>query len=120
MKKFFSVILICTLVMSTFICAYAKSGSVKKGSYTMTYELTGSKNTAAGAITSSNGAYDVIAFTSIFSYKNSKVKNSASAQQLGYISKSITSQGGNRFVSYHNLKTDSYVPIGNSLTLELK
>ena len=114
MKKTFSVILICSLILSTAICAFAKSNSVKKGSYTMNYTLTGVKDSNAG------GATDVIAYVGIFSYKNNTAKNSTSGQDLGYISKFLSSNGGNRFVSYHNLKDDSYRPIGNSLTLELK
>ncbi|HCJ08168.1 MAG TPA: hypothetical protein DHV96_07360 [Lachnospiraceae bacterium] len=120
MKKTFSVILICSLILSTAICAFAKSNSVKKGSYTMNYTLTGVKDSNAGATTDSNGATDVIAYVGIFSYKNNTAKNSTSGQDLGYISKFLSSNGGNRFVSYHNLKDDSYRPIGNSLTLELK
>lgn len=125
MKKSYLVLSIIILVLLAALEVHALSKydlrySVKKSGYTMKYDLVGAKSISAGAATSSDGAVDVIAFVGIFSYKNNTAKNSTTGQEVGYIQRELSSNGGNRFVSKHNLKDDSYVPIGSILTLELK
>lgn len=58
------------------------------------------------------------AFASVFSYKGSTVKNSTSKTQGSYVTVAIKGNGGNLFVSYHNLKNDYYSPIGSTLKLK--
>lgn len=118
------IFLICLIIGTLFSVAYicfAKSASYRyPNGYVMDYNLiaaTVSGSSGAGATTKTEN--EAVAFASIFSYKGSTVKNSGTKQQDFYVYLAITGNGGNTFKSYHSLKDEKNVPLGQSLYLEI-